>query len=43
MAKAKTGTHVAYRNSKNGRFVTPKYARRHPSTTERQHVKNPKR
>lgn len=43
VAKVKQGTHISYRNSKNGQFVTRDYARRHPSTTEKQHVKNPKR
>ncbi len=43
MAKPKSSTHIAYRNSKNGRFVPAAYAKKHPATTERQHVKNPKR
>jgi hypothetical protein len=32
-----------YRSSVTGRFVTPDYAKKHPRTTEHQHVpiKNP--
>lgn len=38
--KNQQGTHKVYRNSKNGRFVEEKYAKKHPSTTEKQTVKN---
>lgn len=30
---------VRHRSSKTGRFVTGKFARRHPSTTEKEKVK----
>ena len=29
---------VINRSAKTGRFVTPEYAKRHPATTEREHV-----
>ena len=34
---------VNHRSSKDGRFVTEDYARRHPSTTERERIKHPER
>ncbi|GFE73499.1 hypothetical protein NTCA1_11480 [Novosphingobium sp. TCA1] len=32
-----------HRSSKSGQFVTEDYAKRHPSTTERERIKHPKR
>jgi hypothetical protein len=41
MAKNKN-THVVYRDSKNGEFITQRQAeRKDPATWEREHVKNP--
>ena len=34
-------TRVIYRCSITGRIVTEEYARKHPNTTERQHVRVP--
>ena len=32
----------AYRSSDTGRFVTERYAERHPKTTEHERIKHPK-
>lgn len=32
-----TGTRVVNRSSKSGEFVTERYAKHHPATTEREH------
>ena len=32
---------VQYRDSDGGGFVTEDYAKRHPKTTERQHIRHP--
>lgn len=37
----KTVKQVVHRDSDKGRFVTEKYADRHPKTTERQVIKKP--
>lgn len=42
MAKSKT-THVGYRDSKTGRFVTAEVAKRRPATTQKESVPNPGR
>lgn len=39
----KVPTQVSHRNSTNGRFVTEKYADKHPNTTERERIKHPER
>lgn len=36
-------THVGYRDSKTGRFVTAKVAKRRPATTQKESVPNPGR
>jgi len=36
-------THDASRSSVTGRFVTPEYAAKHPSTTQNERVPNPGR
>lgn len=36
-------TQVSHRSSRDGQFVTEDYARRHPSTTERERIKHPER
>ncbi|VVD91564.1 hypothetical protein PHO31112_01648 [Pandoraea horticolens] len=41
MASNKAPTKVVNRSSVSGQFVTDKYAQKHPSTTERQHVRTP--
>lgn len=43
MEKKSTPTQTSYRSSRTGQFVTPDYARRHPSTTERERIKHPER
>ena len=42
MTKQKVPTQVSHRNSKDGQFVTERYAERHPDTTERERIKHPK-
>lgn len=42
MKKTSVPTHDAYRSSETGRFVTEKYANRHPKTTEHERIKHPK-
>lgn len=42
MKKADTPKQDAYRSSETGRFVTEKYAVRHPKTTEHERIKHPK-
>lgn len=42
MAK-KVPTQVSHRSSENGQFVTEKYAKSHPKTTERENIKHPER
>jgi hypothetical protein len=42
MTKPKVPTQDAHRNSENGRFVTERYADRHPKTTEHERIKHPK-
>jgi hypothetical protein len=42
MSKEKVTVQVSHRNSENGRFVTQRYAERHPATTERERIKHPK-
>ena len=37
---AKTQRHPEYRNSKTGRFVTERYARAHPRTTQEESIAN---
>lgn len=34
-----TGKKIIYRNSKNGRIVTERYAKKHPDTTEKEKVR----
>jgi hypothetical protein len=36
-------THIAHRDAGTGQWVTPGYARRHPQTTVKETVKNPKK
>lgn len=43
MAREKTPTQTSYRSSQSGRFVTERYAEKHPSTTERERIKHPER
>jgi len=42
MSKPKVPTQDAHRNSEDGRFVTERYADRHPKTTEHERIKHPK-
>ena len=42
MAKQKVPTQTVHRSSQSGRFVTERYADRHPDTTERERIKHPK-
>ena len=42
MSKEKVPSQTAHRSSESGRFVTEKYAERHPDTTERERIKHPK-
>jgi hypothetical protein len=42
MAKKK-GTHTGYRDAGTGKWVTPGYAKKHPKTTVKETVKNPKK
>ncbi len=41
MAKKSSTTITVNRSAKTGEFVTPKYAKRHPATTETEHYKRP--
>ena len=41
MSKDKVPTEVHHRSSRDGRFVTERFANRHPSTTERERIKYP--
>lgn len=43
MSKQKVPTQVSHRDSDSGRFVTERYADRHPKTTEREVIKHPER
>lgn len=36
-------SHVGYRNSQSGRFVTERQAERRPATHQREHIPNPGR
>jgi len=36
-------THTANRSAVTGRFVTEKFAKSHPRTTEKEHIPNPGR
>jgi hypothetical protein len=38
----KPETKVVYRSAEDGKFVTEKYAERHPRTTEKEHRPAPK-
>lgn len=38
----KIPSQTVHRNSVDGRFVTERYADRHPNTTERERIKHPK-
>lgn len=42
MKKTNIPTREAFRSSETGRFVTEKYAIRHPKTTEHEGIKHPK-
>lgn len=42
MSKEKPKVQVSHRNSVDGRFVTERYADRHPKTTERERIKHHK-
>lgn len=41
MSRNKVPTQDAYRSSVTGRFVTERYAERHPRTTEHERIKHP--
>lgn len=43
MAKDKVPTQVSHRNSGNGQFVTERYAKTHPNSTERERIRHPER
>jgi hypothetical protein len=43
MSKAKVPTQTSHRSSTSGRFVTERFADRHPNTTERERIKHPER
>jgi hypothetical protein len=43
MAAKKTPTQVNHRSSETGEFVTEKFAKSHPRTTEREVIKHPER
>lgn len=43
MNTQKTPTQISHRSSKSGQFVTEKYAKAHPSSTEREKIKHPER
>jgi len=40
---ATKNSHTGHRDSKNGRFVTDDYAKKHPKTTEKEAIPNPGR
>lgn len=40
---AKKQSHTGHRSSKTGQFVTETYAKRHPSTTQKESIPNPGR
>lgn len=40
---SKEKTKIIYRNSKNGQITTENFAKKHPSTTEKEKVKIPKK
>jgi hypothetical protein len=42
MTKKRVPTQDAYRSSDTGRFVTERFAERHPKTTEHERIKHPK-
>jgi len=42
MPTKKVPTQVHHRNSHDGKFVTERYAKKHPDTTERERIKYPK-
>lgn len=39
MSKNNKNKKIVYRSSETGRFVTENYAKKHPKTTEKEHVK----
>lgn len=41
MANQKVHTETHHRSSQSGRFVTERFAERHPNTTERERIKYP--
>ncbi len=43
MAKAKPQRRTVHRSSKTGRFVPERYAKKHPSTTEKERVRTGKK
>ncbi|TXC67713.1 multidrug transporter [Sphingorhabdus soli] len=43
MPNAKVPKQTSHRSSRSGRFVTERYAKGHPSTTERERIKHPER
>ncbi|MBA3068434.1 MAG: multidrug transporter [Hyphomonas sp.] len=40
---SKSKTHTGHRSSSSGRFVTEKYAERHPDRTQKESIPNPGR
>jgi hypothetical protein len=40
---AKKNSHTGYQDSKDGQFVTKKYAESHPRTTQKESIPNPGR
>jgi hypothetical protein len=40
---AKKNSHTGYRSSKDGQFVTEKYAKRYPDITQKESIPNPGR
>ena len=42
MSKEKVPTQMSHRSSKDGQFVTERYAKIHSATTERERIKHPK-
>ena len=43
MSQGKVPTRVSHRSSGSGKFVTERYAKTHPKTTEREVIKHPKK
>jgi hypothetical protein len=43
MTKSKVPTQKTHRDSGTGRFVTERFADRHPKTTEKERIKHPER